>query len=112
MRGLNKAQLIGNVGRDPEIQYLEENLGVVKVALATTEIYRDKTGQTLTETQWHTVILWRSLAELAGKYLKKGSLVYVEGKLKNRQYEDKDHITRYVTEIIADEIILLDKKQD
>lgn len=79
MRGLNKVTLIGNLGKDPEIQQLENNVNVAKFSLATTESYKDKNGQTRTETEWHTVVLWRSLADLAHKYLQKGSLVYVEG---------------------------------
>lgn len=75
MRGLNKVSLIGNLEKDPEIQYLEGNLAVVKISLATTEIFKDKTGKSHSQTEWHNVVLWRNLAELAHKYLSKGSLV-------------------------------------
>lgn len=112
MRGLNKVTLIGNVGKDPETQQLEGNIKVAKFSLATTEIFKDRNGQSHTETEWHTIILWRTLAELANSYLRKGSLVYLEGKIKTRQYDDKEGKTRYVTEIIADQIILLDKRKD
>ena len=112
MRGLNKVTMIGNLGKDPEIQQLEGNVSVAKVSLATTETFKDRNGQPHTETEWHTVVLWRALAELAGSYLRKGSLVYVEGKLKTRHYEDKDGKTRHVTEIIADQIIMLDKRKE
>jgi single-strand DNA-binding protein len=109
MRGLNKVTLIGNLGKDPELQTLEGNVSVVKLSLATTEFYKDKNGQQRSETEWHTVVLWRGLADLASKYLQKGSLVYVEGKIKNRSYDDKEGIKRTVTEIIADSFLMLDR---
>lgn len=110
MRGLNKVTLIGNLGDAPDIQTLDGNVTVAKLSLATTEWFKDKNGQAHSNTEWHTVVLWRNLADLAGKYLQKGSLVYIEGKLKNRRYDDKDGIKRYVTEVIAEQLILLDKK--
>ena len=110
MRGLNKVTLIGNLGSDPEVQKLAGDIGVAKFSLATTESFKDKNGQTHSTTEWHTVVLWRSLAELAGKYLQKGSMVYVEGKLKTRHYDDKEGIKRYVTEVVAEQLIMLDKK--
>jgi single-strand DNA-binding protein len=109
MRGLNKVTLIGNVGKDPEIQQLETNIKVAKLSLATTETYKDNNGQTQTTTDWHSIVLWRGLADLAEKYIQKGSLVYGEGTLKNRSYDDKNGQKRYVTEIIAENVILLDK---
>lgn len=112
MKGLNKVSLIGNVGHDPEIQYLEGNVAVAKLSVATTEIYKDKNGQNHSETEWHSVVLWRGLAEMAHKYLRKGSLVFVEGKLKTRNYDDKQGSKRYVTEIIAEQLLLLDKKTE
>lgn len=112
MRGLNKVTLIGNLGNDPNIQTLEGNIKVAKFSLATTENYKDSNGQNQSSTDWHNVVLWRGLAELAEKYLQKGSLVYVEGKLKTRSYDDKDGQKKYVTEIIAEQLILLDKKTD
>ncbi len=111
MRSLNRVSLIGNLGADPtEIRHLEGGVAVSKITLATTESFVDRSGKTQHTTDWHTVILWRGLAELATKYLRKGSFVYVEGKLKNRHYEDKEGIKRHVTEIIADQIIMLDKR--
>jgi single-strand DNA-binding protein len=110
MQGLNKVTLIGNLGKDPDLQTLEGNVIVAKLSLATTERFRDKAGKIHNQTEWHNVVLWRSLAELAQQYLTKGSLVFIEGKLKTRQYEDKQGITRYVTEIIAEQLIMLDKK--
>lgn len=112
MRGLNKVTLIGNVGKEPELNTLESGVQVARLNIATTEIYKDKSGQNHNETEWHTIVLWRGLAELAGKYIKKGSYIFVEGKIKSRQFEDKEGIKRYVTEIVADELILLDKRVD
>lgn len=112
MRGLNKVTLIGNLGKDPDIQTLGGNVPVVKFSLATTESFKDKNGQTQYSTDWHTVVLWRSMAELAGTYLRKGSLIYVEGKLKTRSYDDSDGNKRYVTEVVAEQLIMLDKKTD
>ncbi len=110
MKGLNKVTLIGNLGKDPEIQILEGAIKVAKFSLATTETYKDDKGQTHSNTEWHTIILWRGLADLTEKYLVKGSLVYVEGKLKTRSYDDKAGNKKSVTEIIAEQVILLDKK--
>jgi single-strand DNA-binding protein len=110
MRGLNKVTLIGNLGNDPNIQTLEGNIKVAKFSLATTESYKDSNGQNQTVTDWHNIVLWRGLADLAEKYLHKGSLIYVEGKLKTRNYDDKDGQKKYVTEIISEQLILLDKK--
>jgi single-strand DNA-binding protein len=110
MRGLNRVTLIGNCGKEPEYKQLEDGTPVAKVALATTEIFRLKNGETQSRTDWHTIILWRGLAGLAKEYVRKGSLLYVEGKLRNRQYDDKDGVKKYVTEIVAEQVILLDKK--
>ncbi len=110
MRGLNKVTLIGNLGKCPEIQQLEGNVVVAKFSLATTEIFKDRNGQSQTQTEWHTIVLWRNLAELAAKYLQKGSLIYIEGKLKTRQFEDKEGKKHYVTEVVAEQLIMLDKK--
>ena len=112
MRGVNKVMLIGNLGKDPEIQYLEGNIAVSKFPLATTETYKDRTGKLISQTEWHNIVLWRGLAELAQKYLHKGSLVYIEGRLKTRYWEDREHNKKVITEIIADNLIMLDKKLD
>lgn len=112
MRGLNKVTLIGNLGNEPNIQTLEGNIKVAKFSLATTENYKDSNGQNQSSTDWHNIVLWRALADLSEKYLHKGSSVYVEGKLKTRSYDDRDGQKKYVTEIIAEQIILLDKKTD
>lgn len=104
--------LIGNIGKNPDIQYLEGNIPVSKFPLATTETYKDKTGKLISQTEWHNVVLWRGLAELAQKYLHKSSLVYIEGRLKTRYWEDRDHNKKVATEIVADNLIMLDKRAD
>jgi len=109
MRGLNRVTLIGNCGKEPEYKQLEDGTPVAKIALATTEMFRLKNGETQSRADWHTIILWRGLAGLAKEYVRKGSLLYVEGKLRNRQY-DKEGVKKYVTEIVAEQVILLDKK--
>lgn len=107
MAGVNKVILVGNLGKDPEVRHLEGGASVAHFTLATNEYYKDKQGNRVERTEWHNISAWRGLAELAEKYLKKGSQVYVEGKLRTRQYQDKDQQTRYITEVIADEISLL-----
>ena len=111
MQGLNKVTLIGNLGKDPEIVQLEDQIKVAKFSLATSESYRDEKGEKHTTTEWHAIVLWRGLAELAEKYLHKGSSIYLEGKLKTRNYEDKNGEKRYVTEVIGENLIMLDKKE-
>lgn len=112
MRGVNKVMLIGNLGKDPDMQFLEGNIAVAKFSLATTETYKDRTGKLISQTEWHTVVLWRGLAELAQKYLHKGSLVYIEGRLKTRSWEDKDGNKKFATEVVGDNLIMLDKRGD
>jgi len=112
MRGVNKVMLIGNLGREPDLQYLEGNIAVAKFPLATTETYKDKSGTLVSQTEWHTVVLWRGLADLAQKYLHKGSLVYIEGRIRTRNWEDKDKNKRFSTEIIGDNLVMLDKKKE
>ena len=104
--------LIGNLGKDPDMQFLEGNIGVAKFSLATTETYKDRSGKLISQTEWHTVVLWRGLAELAQKYLHKGSLVYIEGRLKTRSWEDKEGNKKFATEIVGDNLIMLDKRND
>ncbi len=112
MRGVNRVILIGNLGKDPDMQFLEGNIAVAKFSLATTETYKDRSGKLISQTEWHTVVLWRGLAELAQKYLHKGSLVYIEGRLKTRSWEDKEGNKKFATEIIGDNLIMLDKRSD
>jgi single-strand DNA-binding protein len=110
MAGVNKVILIGNLGADPEIRHLQNGASVANFRLATSETYKDKTtGERREQTEWHNVVAWRGLAEITEKYLRKGSKVYVEGKLRTRQWQDKDSNTRYTTEIVADEMTLLDR---
>lgn len=104
--------LIGNLGKDPDIQFLEGNIGVAKFSLATTETFKDRSGKLISQTEWHTVVLWRGLAELAQKYLHKGSLVYIEGRLKTRSWEDKEHNKKFATEVVGDNLIMLDKRSE
>ena len=112
MRGVNRVMLIGNLGRDPDLQYLEGNIAVAKFPLATTETFKDKNGNLVSQTEWHTVVLWRGLAELAQKYLHKGSLVFIEGRLRTRTWEDKDKNRRFSTEIVGDNLVMLDKRKE
>ena len=112
MRGVNRVMLIGNLGKDPDVQYLEGNIAVAKFPLATTETYKDRSGKLVSQTEWHTVVLWRGLAELAQKYLHKGSLIYVEGRLRTRSWEDKDGNRKFATEVVGDNLIMLDKRTD
>jgi single-strand DNA-binding protein len=112
MRGVNKVTLMGNLGKDPELIMLEGNIAVVKFPLATTETYRDKNGKQYSQTDWHTVVFWRGLAELAQKYLHKGSYIYVEGRLRTRSWEDKDGHKKFATEVVGDNLIMLDKRSD
>ena len=112
MRGVNRVMLIGNLGKDPDVQFLEGNIGVAKFPLATTETFKDRTGKLVSQTEWHTVVLWRGLAELAQKYLHKSSLVYIEGRLRTRSWEDKDGNRKFATEVVGDNLIMLDKRAD
>lgn len=108
MAGVNKVILVGNLGRDPEIRTLESGVKVARFSLATTESYNDRnTGQRVDQTEWHNVVLWRGLAEIAEKYLRKGNQVYVEGKLQTRSYQDKDGITKYSTEVVGQNMNML-----
>jgi single-strand DNA-binding protein len=104
--------LIGNLGKDPDVQFLEGNIGVAKFPLATTETFKDRSGKLISQTEWHTVVLWRGLAELAHKYLHKGSLVYIEGRLRTRSWEDREANRKFATEVVGDNLIMLDKRSD
>lgn len=112
MRGVNRVMLIGNLGKDPDVQFLEGNIAVAKFPLATTETFKDRSGKLVSQTEWHTVVLWRGLAELAQKYLHKSSLVYIEGRLRTRSWEDKDGNRKFATEVVGDNLIMLDKRAD
>ena len=107
MSGVNKVILIGNLGKDPEVRYLDNGVAVANMSIATTENYKNKEGDRVSQTEWHDVVLWRGLAEIAEKYLKKGSNVYIEGKIRTNKWVDKDENTRYKTEILADKLNML-----
>lgn len=108
---VNKVILVGNVGRDPETRYLEGGAAVTKFSLATSEVYKNKNGEKITNTEWHNIVLWRGLAEIAEKYVKKGSQLYIEGRIRTRSYE-KDGTTRYMTEIVGDILQMLGRRSD
>lgn len=107
MAGINKVILVGNTGKDPEVRHLESGISVASFSLATSETYKNKSGDKVTNTEWHNIVLWRGLAEVAEKYVKKGTQLYIEGKIRTRSWEDKDGNKRYTTEIVGDVMQLL-----
>jgi single-strand DNA-binding protein len=107
---VNKVILVGNVGRDPEVRHLDKGVAVARFSLATTENYTSKTGEKVSNTEWHNIVAWRGLAEVVEKYVKKGSQLYIEGRLRTRDY-DKDGVKHYATEINADTMQLLGKRE-
>lgn len=106
MSGVNKVILIGHVGKDPEVRYLEGGVAVARFSLATTESYKNKEGQKVDQTEWHNIVLWRGLAEIAEKFIRKGKLLYIEGKIRSRSYGDENN-KKYITEIIGDSLTML-----
>lgn len=111
MAGINKVILVGNLGKDPEIRTMENGSKVAQFSIATNESYKDKAGEWQEQTEWHNIVLWRYLAEKAENSLKKGSRIYLEGKIRSRSWVDKDNITRYITEIVGDKLLTLDKHE-
>lgn len=111
MRGINKVILVGNLGKDPDVQYLEGGVARARFSIATNEGYVDRNGNRVDQTEWHNIVLWRKQAEIAEKYLRKGSQIYLEGKLRNRSWEDNG-VKKYITEIQGDNFIMLDRKDD
>ncbi len=111
MSGINKVILIGHLGKDPEMRYLEGGVSVTSFPLATSETF-NKDGQKVEQTEWHNIVMWRGLADVAAKFLQKGKLVYIEGKLRTRSFEDKEGIKRYTTEIVAENFTMLGRKSD
>lgn len=107
---INKVILVGHVGKDPEVRYIDNGTAVAQFSLATNETYKDKTGNRVEKTEWHNVVIWRGLAEVVEKYVKKGDQLYIEGKLRTRSYDDKDGNKRYVTEVVADNMHMMGKK--
>lgn len=108
MRSVNKAIIVGNLGKDPELKYTPSGTAVATFSVATSESWKDDKGTINERTEWHTVIAWRKLAEIVGEYLKKGKKVYIEGKIQTRSW-DKDGTKHYKTEIVADQLVILDK---
>lgn len=110
MAGVNKAILVGNLGKDPEMRYTPNGVAVCSFPMATSDTYKDRnTGERITQTEWHNIVIWRGMAETAEKYLKKGSQVFIEGKIKTRSWEDQQGQKRYTTEVVADVMQLLDR---
>lgn len=109
---LNKVLLIGNVGKDPEVRHLESGAVTASFSLATSERYKDRNGEVKDITEWHNIVCWRGLAEIVEKYVKKGTQLYIEGKIRTRSYQDRDGNTRYITEINADDIRFVGRKSD
>ena len=112
MTGVNRVILLGNLGKDPEIKYLEGNIAVVNFSLATTESYKDKAGNKTEQTEWHNIVIWRNLAENAHKLLKKGMQIYLEGKIHTKQWTDRTGNKKNITEIYCDNFILINNKSD
>lgn len=110
MAGVNKVILVGNLGKDPEIRTFDNGDKVAQFSVATNETWKDKNGEKQEKTEWHNVVLWRGLAGLSEQFLKKGSKVYIEGKLTHRSYDDKDGNTRYITEVVGRDMVFLDGK--
>ena len=112
-RGINKVILIGNVGQDPEVRHMPSGGAVVNLSVATSESWKDKeTGENQDRTEWHRVVFYQRLAEIAGQYVRKGSRVYVEGKLRTRKWEDREGQERYTTEIVGDQMQMLDSRSE
>ncbi|HEX8517487.1 MAG TPA: single-stranded DNA-binding protein [Bacteroidia bacterium] len=112
MAGVNKVILVGNLGKDPEVRHLEGGASVANFTLATSEYYKDKSGSRIEQTEWHSIVVWRGLADVAEKYLKKGMTVYIEGKIRSRSWDDKEGVKHYKTEIVADALTILSKKEN
>ena len=112
MAGINKVILVGNLGKDPEVRTLENGAKVANFTLATSETYKNKEGQRVTTTEWHNIVLWRGLADIAERFLHKGNQVYIEGKIRTRSWDDKDGNKRYTTEILGDNLTMLGGKRE
>jgi len=109
---INKVILVGNVGKDPDVRYLDSGVAVANFPFATSETYKNKNGEKVTTTEWHNIVLWRGLAEVVEKYVKKGSQLYLEGKIRTRSWDDRDGNKRYTTEIVADTMQMLGRRSD
>jgi single-strand DNA-binding protein len=111
MSGINKVILVGHLGKDPEVRHLENGTTVVNFPLATSETY-NKDGRRIEQTEWHNIVMWRALADVAAKYLQKGKLVYIEGKLRTRSFEDREGHKKYITEVVAENFTMLGRRSD
>lgn len=111
MAGVNKVILVGNLGADPETRTIESGAKVANFSIATSERYKDKNGNQVDKTEWHNIVMWRGLADIAEKYLKKGSQVFIEGKLRTRSWDDQNGNKRYTTEVLADNMTLLGRTE-
>lgn len=111
MSGINKVILVGHLGKDPEVRSLEGGVSVTSFPLATSETY-NKDGRKVEQTEWHNIVMWRGLADMAAKFLQKGKLVYIEGKLRTRSFEDKEGVKKYTTEVVAENFTMLGRKSD
>jgi len=109
---VNKVILVGNVGKDPETRYLDESTAITKFPMATSETYKNRAGERVSNTEWHNIVLWRGLAQVAEKYVKKGTQIYIEGRIKTRSYDDADGNKKYITEIVGDQMQLLGRRPD
>jgi len=109
-RSVNKVILIGNLGKDPELRYTNSGVAVATFSVATNESWKDQDGNAQERVQWHNIVAWARLAEICGEYLKKGSKIYVEGRLQHRNYDDKNGVKRYVTEVVLNDMVMLDSK--
>lgn len=109
-KGLNKVMLIGHLGKDPEMRYLTSGVAVCTFSIATSDSYKNAEGERVDTTEWHNIVVWRKLAEICAEYLKKGSKVYLGGKLTHRSYDDKNGVKRYVTEVVVDDLVMLDSR--
>ncbi|MBW4888369.1 single-stranded DNA-binding protein [Mucilaginibacter sp. HMF5004] len=111
MSGINKVILVGHLGKNPDVRTLEGGVSVASFPLATSETF-NKEGRKVEQTEWHNIVMWRGLADVAAKFLQKGKLVYIEGKLRTRSFEDKEGIRKYTTEVVAENFTLLGRKND
>lgn len=109
---VNKVILVGNVGKDPETRYIDESTAITKFPMATSETYKNRAGERVSTTEWHNIVLWRGLAQVAEKYVKKGTQIYIEGRIKTRSYDDAEGNRKYITEIVGDQMQMLGRKPD
>ncbi len=109
---VNKVILVGRLGKDPDLRYTTSGTAVANFTLATSERFKDKSGEQQEKTEWHNIVVWRNLAEICGKYLKKGKQVYIEGKIQTRSYDDRDGNKKYITEVVADQMQMLGRANE